>query len=930
VADPARAPALLAVCDADPIAAFRTAVEARELGTAHDPAAVLDWRLHVPGPAGPLPWLPAVPTRRAEDPHWGPYLAALVDHLTACAARVAITAAAMTPATAPRWARPLLDPDHAALRTDLAVWRAGLGVPDGDRRPTGPPRPAAAERRHQRRLDDAVASAGPARNSSVWEMLADGLDAAGLLAAVAAQRPLPDDLPAAALWWRLAPHLAPATVAAGPDAVELRPDWWTALLALLPDRHGRHVLGDRAWPALVAAVTTGVHAGWSPTDLLSAAFAGLPATVTGDETGTGLPEALVFRIAALTDPAPIHEPEPLPADLQPPDDAHELAPVDDETAPITTIATDVPSGDEEAPFDPDYVTPALGAAPRYVTPARFTRTSAIDAEDDVDYLLEQHFWATAIVGRDRLIELNTGAAAFFTDRYPDSWAPRCLRERLGSDLSTDRRFSPGYAPAGWAALVDHLGGLGTTEEELLAAGLAARAHAGALIDRFRDRLAFPIRDADGAVRGFIAGRNPTAADDGHAGPKYLNSPGTDLYRKGEHLLGLFEGRLALAAGARPALVEGPLDAIALTLAQDGHTVGVATLGTALTEHQADLLRSHINAEGPGLLVATDNDPAGHRAAERIFWQLTARGDDPRRLTLPHGLDPADLLHRDGAATLRAAIETAGSLAHQLLDVRIASAVCDRGTVATQKAVREAVEIIVALPPARWVPHIDRVTDALELRPGTVHMAVLDATPTTARPSSTRRIPSRPPGASSCPPSLARVSHPAPAGFCTPVGPTTAREESGAGPPRLYTGGRRRHERPDGAPSRRPTRPAPRPSDKTRAGSSRSRSRPMTCCGNFGNDLGFRGRAWRCVRCRHWTPCGAARPRCPRADWTTHCYAQAPTRWKAPTRCYSESTPCSVPPGPRSWSDRTAPRWKSRRRCSPGFDWSPRRSPAGGQ
>ncbi|TFV88127.1 toprim domain-containing protein [Blastococcus sp. CT_GayMR20] len=765
--------ALLAVGGADPIRALTAAVGARELDSAADPAAVLDWRLHVPGRTGPLPWLPGVPATLTADPHWGAYLTGRATHLRQCADRMAQAAAAMTPATAPAWAQPLLDPQHGSLRADLAVWRATLGVPDSDRRPTGPPRQAAAERQHQRQLDDAVVTAGPTRGGAVWAALADsvdprirrdphwtaladrlaaadraGRDAAGLLVAVAAQRPLPDDLPAAALWWRLAPHLTPASVPTAPGAAALRPDWCPALLDLLPDQHTQRVLADPAWPALVTAVTTAARAGWPPADLLNTAVAGLPAAVVNDQTSTGLVEALVFRIAALTDPAPLDAPEPLPADLQPPDDAHHLYPLDVPPAVTTTAPPDLPTGDEPAPFDPDYDTPPPTAATGYLTPDPLTATGALEAGDEADYLLEQHFWATAAVGRERLIELHTQAAAFFTAHYPDSWAPGYLRQRLGTDLATDPRFSPGYAPAGWTALVDHLRRRGATDGELLAAGLAQRARTGALIDRFRDRLTFPIRDTDGAIRGFIARRNPAAADDDRAGPKYLNTPSTDLFRKGEHLLGLYEGRQALAEGATPALVEGPMDAIALTLATDGQTVGlttlgIATLGTSLTDRQADLLRPYLSAEGPGILVATDNDPAGQQAAERIFWQLTARGGDPRRLALPHGLDPADLFHRDGATALRAAIDTADSLAHHLLDARITAAAGDGSPSAVRDAVREAAAIIAALPPARWLTHIDHVTNALQLPPGTVHMAVLDARPTPAVPPVTG-VSNRPP------------------------------------------------------------------------------------------------------------------------------------------------------------------------------------------
>ncbi|SDG04800.1 DNA primase, catalytic core [Blastococcus aurantiacus] len=756
--------ALLAVGGADPIAALGTAAADRALTGARDPAAVLDWRLDIPGsgPAGPLPWLPGTPTTLADDPQWGPYLAARASHVTACATRVADTAAAMTSANAPRWACQLLIPHHGALRAELAVWRAALAVPDSDRRPTGPPQPATAEGRYQQRLEDAVAAAVPAVGGSVWVRLADsidprvrrdphwpalserltatdraGFDAAGLLAAVAAQRALPDELPAAALWWRLTPHLAPATVAAGQDRTVLRPDWCATLLDLLPGGLGHRLLTTPAWPALVAAVTNGIRDGWSPTDLLTAAVAGSP-SAAHDRTGIELAEALVFRIAALTDPEPVQAPEPLAADLQPPEDAHLLPPAADTTALTGTVWTGASDVDAE-PLDPDDEPSPTEA--RYFTPDPFALGEP--AVDETDYLLEQHFWATAVVGRERLVELNTQAAAFYADRYPNSWAPDYLRQRLATDLIEDQRFIPGYAPAAWTALADFLRASGATDTELLAAGLAQRARTGTLIDRFRDRLVFPIHDLGGAVVGFIARRNPTATDHDHAGPKYLNTPATDLYRKGEHLLGLHENRAALSTGAIPALVEGPLDALAVTLAGDGRTVGVAVLGTALTDRQADLLLPHICQSNPGILVATDHDAAGHRAAERIYWQLTARGDDPRRLAVPDGLDPADVLFRHGAVALRAAIETSESLADALLDVRLARPQSEGDASALQAAVLDAAAVIVAAPPARRLAHIDRVTETLGVPVGSVHRAVLNTEPmnavTTASPGRVSRL-----------------------------------------------------------------------------------------------------------------------------------------------------------------------------------------------
>ncbi len=226
-------------------------------------------------------------------------------------------------------------------------------------------------------------------------------------------------------------------------------------------------------------------------------------------------------------------------------------------------------------------------------------------------------------------------------------------------------------------------------------------------------------------------------------------------------------------------MDGPLDAVALTLAGDGQTVGVALLGTALTDRQADLLRRHLRGDGPGVLVATDADAAGEQAAERMYWQLTAVGDHPRRLALPGGLDPADLLHREGAAALRTAVESAGHLADLLLGRRLQATSQDRSPAAVRETVRDTAAIVAASPPARWLDRIDRVTQALRVPPGTVHRAVLDA----------GRVPGLPPSSSSSRrPRQASRSAPAqapgsaPSARRTPARPTTARTPTTAGRP----------------------------------------------------------------------------------------------------------------------------------------------------
>lgn len=227
--------AMLALSGGDPIAELRAAIAARELDTVTDPAAVLDWRLdtsgnHSAGP-GPLAWTPGLPTTATEttDPDTLAPVQARERIVAELARQIRDTARTWTPGTAPKWARPLVgrDPD---LLADLAIWRAGLHVPAADHRPTGPTRHIAIERAHQQRLQrrilevdgntrlpqhrwaatvdriDPRISADP-----VWPVIATYIDAAAQagvdiehqLAQAHQVRPLPDEMPAAALWARL-------------------------------------------------------------------------------------------------------------------------------------------------------------------------------------------------------------------------------------------------------------------------------------------------------------------------------------------------------------------------------------------------------------------------------------------------------------------------------------------------------------------------------------------------------------------------------------------------------------------------------------------------------------------------------------------------------------------------------------------------------
>ncbi len=752
--------ALLAADGHDPARLLTDAVQSRPLTGATDHAAVLDWRLDYDAGsvAGPLAWLPAVPSRLAADPHWGDYLTRRSDLVHDLASQVAAQTARWAPTSTPAWASGLLDATaDPQLLADLAVWRAALGIDDTERVHTGPPCKPAVEARHQRGLEQRIhrvlgdPDAATRRWADLaggldprlaldpyWPQLADrvaaahraGIDITELAAAVIATGgPLPDDHPAAALWWRLSRHLPPAALAADTTtASTLRPPWTSQLADIAGDHPAQRLVADPAWPALVAAVTSAVDAGWQPAQILRTAYELLDSGHPAEHAPRPeeLASALVWRIAMLTDTP--HDPAPEP-DLEPP--------VKDDD--VASLPPDLRAfGDADADLDDDWPTnllppadPAAAAEPGDQTdfpvrpaPGDGVMGVAGDTEHDAPYTYPRAA-APPVV---RLVELNAQALAYYVDRYHNSWAPDYLTARLGPDAAQQPWFTPGYAPPGWNHLVEHMHRRGATDAELLAAGLATQARTGRLIDRFRDRLVLPIHHGPD-IHGFIARRNPTHDEDDSAGPKYLNTPETDLFTKGAQLFGLHEARDLLAAGAAPVLVEGPLDAFAVTLAggANGDFVGVAPLGTAFTDRQADQLRPFIGNGKPGIIVATDADRAGQAAAARAYWQLTARGDSPRHLQMPDGQDPAGLLVAIGGDQLRSALAAARPLATSLTAGRIDRYAGRMNTIEGRlAAIRATAEVIGALPPQHWLDHIEALDAQLGAAPGLVHLEVLDA------------------------------------------------------------------------------------------------------------------------------------------------------------------------------------------------------------
>ena len=234
--------------------------------------------------------------------------------------------------------------------------------------------------------------------------------------------------------------------------------------------------------------------------------------------------------------------------------------------------------------------------------------------------------------RNDLYDVNELALGYFRERLgSDAGAEaRDYFARRGLSDESVERFSLGFAPEGWDGLLRYALGKGVRDDDLLAAGLLSENEGGRRYDRFRNRVIFPIRDPLGRVVGF-AGR---VLDDSL--PKYLNTPETDVFHKGELLYGLDLARNEIRGRNECIVVEGYMDVIALHQAGVKHVV--AALGATLTGDQADHL-SRLDVQR--LYLAFDADSAGQRAVLSGLEQAVGRQFLVRAVQVPFGKDPAD-------------------------------------------------------------------------------------------------------------------------------------------------------------------------------------------------------------------------------------------------------------------------------------------------
>jgi DNA primase len=298
------------------------------------------------------------------------------------------------------------------------------------------------------------------------------------------------------------------------------------------------------------------------------------------------------------------------------------------------------------------------------------------------------------------------AERFYLTSLPRSWAPAYLAAR-GLSPQTITQWRIGYAPRGWTTLLAHLRRLGYTDPQIEAAGLARRSSRGTLIDHFRDRVMLAIHDVHGMITGFTGRAHPKAAK---TVPKYLNSPQTSLYRKGELLFGLPQARSHLAAGAMPVIVEGPFDAIAVTTAGHRHYAGLAPCGTALTGHQLAALATITDLTHTGVLMALDADSAGRRALLKAYELLLPHTARSLAAILPSGQDPAQILQAGGPAALRAALGRNEPLAAIAIDAHLDQWASHLGHIeGRQTAMRSAAHYIAHTLPAATAEAIHQIT-----------------------------------------------------------------------------------------------------------------------------------------------------------------------------------------------------------------------------
>lgn len=251
--------------------------------------------------------------------------------------------------------------------------------------------------------------------------------------------------------------------------------------------------------------------------------------------------------------------------------------------------------------------------------------------------------------RKEILDLNKEAARFFFSVLAgkNGMSAQGYLKQRGLTEKTIRQFGLGLSSNNWSDLTDQLLKNGASRELLLLSGLSVKARNGELVDRFRNRIMFPIFD----IRGNIVGFGGRVQDKSQ--PKYMNSPDTPVYNKSRELYGLNFSRLS--SSKKLLIVEGYMDVISLH--QAGIDYAVASLGTALTQMQAWILKKYAEE----VIISYDSDSAGQAATMRGLEILEEVGCQAKVLLMPEGKDPDEFIRNNGSQKFKNLIERAISL-----------------------------------------------------------------------------------------------------------------------------------------------------------------------------------------------------------------------------------------------------------------------------
>ncbi len=327
-----------------------------------------------------------------------------------------------------------------------------------------------------------------------------------------------------------------------------------------------------------------------------------------------------------------------------------------------------------------------------------------------------------------LYEINAFARDWFKGRLADEQAgavARAYLESRGISAEICERFGLGFAPDEWRALREAAAAHGFDEDLMLTVGLLGTSERSSEpYDRFRCRIMFPIESLSGKVIAF-GGR--VLEGDTKDAPKYMNSPETPVYHKGENLYGLSWARHAIRRQEKALVVEGYMDVV--SLAAHGFEHVVAPLGTALTPEQAKLVSRYCTR----VLLLFDSDAAGLKASFRAADVLLAAGLHPAIVTLPPGEDPDTLVRSEGTEALQGHLDDAVDVLDRKLQI-----LDERDYFSSIERTRQALDRLLptvraASDPALRDIYVDRVAARTGVRRETIEAEIERERQREARP-----------------------------------------------------------------------------------------------------------------------------------------------------------------------------------------------------